>query len=113
MKTLHLTLNKPPFDTMETGLKDSEYRKPSKWIKSRLIDSKTGKDKDIDFVRLTNGYGADKPYYICRYLGYEIAKRTYAVNYSNGFSIRVFKGQYRILLGKPLKIGNIDSKELF
>ncbi len=115
MKILHLTLTKEPFETMEQMLKDREYRinLSTNWIKSRLIDSKTGKDKPITHVKFTHGYGSDKPYFICRYHGYEIAKKNYTVKYSNGFSVDVKKGMYRILLGSITRKGNIYSQELF
>jgi hypothetical protein len=37
MKILHLTLSKLPFEVMATGEKTTEYRKPSKWILSVLL----------------------------------------------------------------------------
>ena len=113
MKVLHLTLSQDPFNTMVVGYKDREYRKASKWIKSRLIDSKTGKRKKYDVVKFTNGYGRDKPYFIAPFLGFEIAKKNYKVIYPNGFSVNVRKGEYRIKLGAVIRSGNINSKELF
>ena len=115
MNVLHLTLNKDPFDTMISGLKDREYRTNTytNWIKSRIIDGKTGKAKHFDVVKFINGFGADKRYFICRYKGFEIAKKNYTVKYSNGFEVKVKKGDYRLLLGAIIKKGNIYSKELF
>ena len=96
-------------------LKDREYRfnKKSNWIKSRLIDSKTGLDKDYDFVLFTNGYGKFKPFFIAKYKGYEVSKMNYSVKYKNGFEVYVKVGTYRILFGSIVKHGNIYSKELF
>ena len=42
-KTLHLNINKTPFEIMVTGEKPEEYRKPTKWIISRLYN----KDKSL------------------------------------------------------------------
>jgi len=100
---------------MSMGLKDREYRinKKSNWIKSRLINSKTGLDKDYDFVLFVNGYGKFKPFFIAKYKGYEISKMNYSVKYKNGFEVHVKIGTYRILLGPIIKRGNIYSKELF
>ena len=43
---------------MVTGEKREEFRVTSKWIESRLIDSKTGEDKVYDLVEFVNGYGS-------------------------------------------------------
>ena len=40
---------------MVTGKKTIEYRRPSKWIKDRLVD------KEYEVVKFVNGYGDDKP----------------------------------------------------
>ena len=47
---LKLTLKKKWFDLMIVGKKNKEFRKPSKWIDSRLIG------KSYNFVKFTNGY---------------------------------------------------------
>jgi hypothetical protein len=113
MRILHLTLNKLPFDTFEAGLKDREYRKPSKWIKSRLIDSKTGKNKNYDLVLLKNGYSKKSRYLVFKFIGFEKSKINYRVDYKTGLSVQVRKGDYRILLGNITTKGNIDSLDLF
>lgn len=64
IKTLHLTLSKTPFDLMVKGKKKKEYRKPSRWVFSRLHQ------KTYDYVKFANGYGPDKPYFICEYKGF-------------------------------------------
>lgn len=61
MKALLLTLRAWPFETMPLGYKDREYRKPSKWIRSRLIDTKTKKPKKYDVVVFRNGYNKTDP----------------------------------------------------
>lgn len=108
MKILYLTLTRLPFETMITGEKDREYRTntPSDWIKSRLIEKKTGKEKPITHVKFTFGYGNNQPYFICRFSGFEIAKKNYTVKYSTGLVVNVKKGDYRILLGKIIEKNN-------
>lgn len=113
MKILYLTLTKEPFETMETGLKDKEYREPSAWIRSRLIDKKTGNPKHYDVVLFRNGYEMNKPYFAATYLGFENAQKNYSVKYTNGFKVDVKKGYFRIKLGAIIKRGNILDKELF
>lgn len=98
---------------MISGLKDREYRKPTQWIKSRLIDSKTGSNKKYNYVKFQNGYEKTKPYFVCKYLGYEISKKSYTVKYSNDFEVKVKKGDYRILLGPVIKTFNIETINLF
>ena len=56
MKILKLTLSKLPFDVTVTGEKTIEYRKPSKWILSRL------KGKHYRKIWFTNGYGKTRPF---------------------------------------------------
>jgi hypothetical protein len=100
---------------MYLGLKDREYRvnRKSKWMKSRLINSKTGIDKPYDFVLFKKGYGKFKPYFLVKYRGYEVSKMNYSVEYKTGLKVDVKRGMYRILLGPVIKQGNINSKELF
>lgn len=94
MKTLKLTLSKLPFEVMKTGKKQIEYRKPSDWIKSRLID------KNYDAVEFVNGYGKDKPRFTAKFLGFDVANENEKLIFSNGLSFEVEKGDYRIILGE-------------
>lgn len=96
MKTLKLTLSKLPFEVMKTGEKKIEYRKPSDWIKSRLIG------KNYDAVEFVNGYGKDKPKFTVKFLGFDVASKNENLTFSNGLSFTVEKGDYRILLGEIL-----------
>ena len=112
-RILYLTVHNLPFKTMRIGLKDREYREPSKWIKSRLIDSKTGKEKEYDFICFRSGYHKKAPYFICVYKGFEVSKKNYSVNYKTEFKVDVKKGHYRILLGSIVNLGNTEMKELF
>ena len=99
-KILHLTLKKPQFQVTSSGEKIYEFRRPSDWIKSRLID------KEYDLVKFTNGYGSDKPFFICEYLGWSFAKPA-SYKYSNGLVVNVTDEYYKIDLGAILEIGNI------
>lgn len=111
-KILYLTLSKLPFDTMKKGLKDREYRSPSKWIRSRLVD-KNGNPKRYDYVRFASGYHRNAPYFMCKFNGFEISKKNYKVEYSTRLIVNVYKGDYRILLGSIITKGNTEMKELF
>ena len=103
-EVLHLTLKKEWFYLMVSGKKNVEYRKPSKWIISRL-------EKEYDFIKFTNGYGSDKPYFICEYNGFEISKQSKIV-YLDNSKIEVEEGSYMINLGKILEIGNVQKINL-
>lgn len=114
MKILRLTLQELPFKTTEQLLKHIEYRIASKWLMSRLIDSKTGKPKHYDIVLFTHGYGNDKPFISFTFYGFEISKRNYKVSYKKtGLNVKVKKGMIRIKFGSLYKKGNITQKQLF
>jgi hypothetical protein len=103
MKTLFLTLNKAAFEVMVTGEKKKEFRKPGAWIISRLFD-KEGKRKAYDVIRFTNGYGKDKPYFVCIYLGLEFEYGSFV--YSNGLLVEP-NNDYAIICGDILEKGNL------
>jgi len=99
-RVLHLSLKKEPFDVMVTGEKDCEYRKQSKWIESRLFN-KDGTEKQYDVVKLTNGYGKDKPQFVAEYKGFiQLGGNVGTMKYSNGFEVELLSGDYVIYLGK-------------
>lgn len=100
-KILHLTLKKVWFDLMVSGEKQFEYRTPSDWIATRLT-------KDYDVIKFVNGYGNDKPYFICEYNGYEISEKDDVVSYNNS-TVEVENGDYIIHLGKILETGNLND----
>lgn len=102
MKILKLTLKKQPFEVMETGEKRNEYRSPSEWIKSRLFD-KDGYAREYDAVEFTNGYGATRPRFMCKYLGFGLSNKNYRLSYSNGLQVHVSEGDYVIKLGEIIK----------
>ncbi len=102
MKILHLTVTKQWFNLMVSGKKTIEIRKPSKWILSRLID-KAGKPRHYDYVKFTNGYGKDKPFFMAVYNGFGIAEHSSLYSIDDGFdTIDLFinKGDLLIWLGK-------------
>ena len=112
MRILHLNIYDKPFEVMKTGEKTREYREPTAWIKSRLIDRKTKNPKDIDFVKVINGYGNDKPYFIAKYLGFEISKYNYRMSYTNNLVVHVRKGMFRILIGDVVEVGNVIGSQI-
>lgn len=107
-KTLLLTLKKAAFDVMVTGEKTIEYRKKTKWIESRIFD-KGGMFRQYDFVKFVNGYGADKPYFVCKYKGsiMRFGGHVELIKYSNGLSVEVWPGDYEIHLGEIIETGNL------
>ena len=96
---------------MVTGEKQEEFRKNSDWIRSRLFD-KEDNEKEYDYIKFVNGYGADKPYFICKYEGFmecymDAAKR----KYSNGLSITgIGKGDFIIYCGAIVESGNLGCR---
>jgi hypothetical protein len=99
-KILYLTLKKPQFQVTFSREKQIEYRKNGDWIKSRLLK------KDYGFVKFTNGYGLNKPYFICEFLGWEYSKAGIH-KYSNGLKVFVNEGDIAIKLGNIIDSGNI------
>lgn len=115
-KVLHLTLSKAPFEVMVTGEKKQEFRKPSKWIESRLILDKTKvySPKEYDLVKFTNGYGKNCPYFIVEYKMWHRHSPFYKELkkvYSNGLEVLVESGDYIIHLGEIIEIGNYELKK--
>tara|TARA_Y100001978_G_C23450959_1_gene317673 strand:- start:238 stop:540 length:303 start_codon:yes stop_codon:yes gene_type:complete len=98
--TLHLTLKKVWFNLMISGKKKIEYRKSSLWIQKRLLNKK------YDYIKFVNGYGNDKPYFICKYKGYQISKENKKIEI-DGNPIEIKKGDYLIHLGSIIEKGNL------
>ncbi len=96
---LYLTLKKPQFQVTVTGEKSSEFRRPSKWIFSRVLN------KTYDFVKFTNGYGLEKPNFICEFKGWKYAEPG-SHKFSNGLVVNVDESYIEILLGKIIEIEN-------
>ena len=99
-KILHLTLSKAPFEVMETGEKVLEYREDKEWIRSRLIDKKTGKEKEFDLIKFSNGYSSNSPRFYCKYEGFFNSSISCEIEYSNGFKHEVEAGMVVIACGK-------------
>lgn len=92
---------------MVTGEKDEEFRENSQWIRSRLFD-KEGKPKNYDLIKFTNGYGSDKPYFICKYVDFMECYMPIERKYSDGSEIKgIGKGDFIIMLGEIIERGNI------
>lgn len=101
--TLKLTLHKMAFEVMVSGEKPFEFRKPSKWILSRL-------KRDIKYVEFTNGYGKDKPVFTAEYRGHTTAEGKARYRYSNKLTVDVEKGDVIIHLGKITEIRNYGQR---
>lgn len=118
MKTLYLTVTMQWFALMVTGEKDKEYRKPSKWIFSRLwrCVKKTERGnvyepKEYEQVKITAGYGKDKPYFIAKYLGNTFHLIPRRVTYSDGSTVDIETNDIAIDLGEITEIGNYDRPD--
>ena len=99
-KVLKLTLKKKWFDLMCAGFKKIEFREPSNWIFSRLID-KNGDAKKYDLVEFKNGYGKNAPCFCCEFLGWDVEEEP--TDYFFG-SEKIISdvGTVKICLGKIL-----------
>jgi hypothetical protein len=86
---------------MLSGEKKQEFRKPSEWIKTRLIG------KDYDLLKFVNGYGSDKPYFVCEYLGYELSAGYKKIAFQSS-EVEIEKGDLIIHLGKIIETGNLQ-----
>ena len=85
---------------MLNGVKKQEYRKASNWIKVRL------ENKCYKFVKFVNGYGNDKPFFVCEYKGFKISEKYEIVKF-DGQKVDVEKGDYIIQLGEIVDYGNL------
>lgn len=101
-KTLYLTLKKLQFQVTVSGEKTSEFRRPSKWILSRLIN------KDYDIIKFTNGYGSDKPNFTCEFKGWKYAEKKKHI-YSNGLVVNAGSDYIEMPLGSILSIENYEQ----
>lgn len=119
MKTLKLTLHKQAFEVMVTGEKTMEFRKPSKWIKSRLWNLKgylfpkekttpIFEPKEYDIIEFTNGYGKDKPKFTAEYKGFMENIEPFIKTYSNGLKVEIESRDIIIKIGKVLTIENYE-----
>ncbi len=99
-KVLKLTLKKKWFDLMQSGEKKIEFRDPSDWIFSRLLDE-NGNEKEYDLIEFRNGYGKNAPSFCCEFLGWDIEEKQ--TEYIFG-SVKIISevGMIKIFLGKVL-----------
>ena len=99
-KVLKLTLKKKWFDLMKDGFKKIEFREPSDWIFSRLLDE-NGDAKKYDLIEFRNGYGKNAPSFCCEFLGWDIEEKQ--TEYIFG-SVKIISevGTVKIYLGKIL-----------
>jgi len=109
-KILKLSLKAKPFEVMVSGEKTEEYRTPSDWILSRLYN-KDGTEKEYDFIEFINGYGSQRPAFLCDYKGfYVLSHGIHKDLYSNGLSLGFLpSGTVVIKLGKIISTKNINS----
>jgi hypothetical protein len=99
MKILHLSLHKLAYEIMASGDKTLEFRKPSKWLLSRLFNT-DGTPKNYDCIKFTNGYGKDRPYFKAIFQSWRINPAYHRIEYSNGLMVEVAQGDVIIQLGK-------------
>ena len=100
--TLQLTLKRDWFLLMLSGKKKIEIRKPSEWIKSRL------ENRDYRSIRFINGYGNDKPYFVCKYESYEIATKRQLLTFDDK-EVKIEVGDYLLYLGEIADKGNLNG----
>jgi hypothetical protein len=109
-RILHLTLKADPFDVMLKGEKRVEYRKPSQWLNSR-INPQINPQEEYDLIKFVNGYGADSPFFVAVYLGWEIHEGdSFVEEFSNGLVVTVQTGTVKIFLGSIIESGNLKQK---
>ena len=58
---LRLTLKRQWFDMIDSGKKMEEYRDPSPWIYSRLLEKDGYTHRKYDRIEFKNGYGPNVP----------------------------------------------------
>jgi hypothetical protein len=99
-RILHLTLKKKWFNMELSGEKPEEYREIKKYWRKRLLNDDLS-PKEYDIVRLTNGYGADKPSFDREWKGLIIDKGNPKWGAEKG------KQYFTILLGDVIGKRNI------
>ena len=108
--TLKLTISKEAFFLLITGEKQFEFRKKSKWMQSRLFCKDTDQKKDYDYVKFTNGYGANRPFAVFVYSGVRTVNNV-QVMYSTGLQIKEKKEMYCIKIGSMVHCQNLIAKD--
>lgn len=69
-RVLRLTLKRKWFDMIASGKKLEEYRDPSDWIYSRLLEKDGYTHRKYDVIEFKNGYGADVPTIVVKFQGW-------------------------------------------
>lgn len=87
---LHLTLFKKYFDEILKGDKKIEFRKITPYWEKRL------EGKEYDYIHFVNGYGKDRPW--MDIIIKEIEKDD------------IYYDEYKIYLGKIIRMGNINGQ---
>ena len=95
-------MKQSPFEVMVTGEKRVEFREKKAWISSRLVDSKSGIDREYDIVEFTNGYGEQRPRFTVSYKGYALKEKGVHATYSNGLKVDENSPTYVIFLGDDI-----------
>lgn len=113
--TLILSVKEPWFSLMDLpnynpNKKNIEVRDPTQWIKSRLFD-KNGNVRNYKFIKIINGYGAHRPYFIAEYNGFGTGYDMHTVWNDNGknINLKVSPEQYVIFLGGIIERGNCKN----
>ena len=76
-KILYLIVVKEVWDRIVSGDKTIEYRDCGEYWDKRI------KDREYDFMRITNGYGnLTRPYRLYKYQGYEIVDKDNKAHYA-------------------------------
>lgn len=106
-RTLKLNVEHRWFELMVTAQKNREFRKPSDWIKSRLLN------KEYDLIEIRSGYGKHRPYFIAEYKGFVENKETLYVGYASknnvgGIMLTIEPKDFIINIGKIKEIGNYE-----
>lgn len=99
-KVLKLTLKKKWFDLMKDGFKKIEFRDPSDWIFSRLLDE-NGDKRKYDLIEFKNGYAKNAPSFYCEFLGWDIEEKCSEYVFGSEKIISDV-GTVKIFLGKIL-----------
>ena len=108
--TLFFNLKTEPFKAMVTGEKNEEYRAIGKWMDARLFN-KDGSERHYDYVKFVLGMGADKPYFVCKYLGFKKVKNIH-YRYKNNLTVDFDDERYAVMLGEVVEQGNLDHHYL-
>ena len=110
--TLVLSVKEPWFSLMiredDEDRKDFEVRDATRWIKSRLF-KKSGLSRNYKYVKIINGYGGHRPYFICDFEGFGVGYSTEHVFHlhSKKINLKVKPEQYVIFLGTIIERKNI------